>query len=136
MTPRIRVGIALVESEGRYLVRQRPHQPGSPMPGFWEFPGGKCEADEPPAEAAVRECWEESGLRVWVRALRRAFEHHYPHGLVQLHYFDCVVCDQAAEPEAGTGFRWIPVHELSRLTFPEANDVILHDLARSGEIDE
>ena len=58
----IRVGIALVERGGCYLVRRRPPLPGSPMPGVWEFPGGKCEPGESPASATVRECLEEAGL--------------------------------------------------------------------------
>jgi len=34
---------ALVDSDGRVLLAQRPE--GKPMSGLWEFPGGKIEAD-------------------------------------------------------------------------------------------
>lgn len=106
------------------------------MPGYWEFPGGKCEPDELPEQAAVRECCEESGLVVSVRRLRRTIEHHYPHGFVQLHYFDCVPRDRDAEPAPDTGFRWVALGELVQLAFPEANELILQDLAGSEPINE
>ncbi len=42
---------------------------------YWTLPGGGLEAGETPAEAAVREVWEETGLRV--RAIRMLFERSY-----------------------------------------------------------
>lgn len=39
------------------LVRQRDG-------GVWSTPGGSMEFDETPADAVVREAWEETGLRV------------------------------------------------------------------------
>jgi 8-oxo-dGTP pyrophosphatase MutT (NUDIX family) len=32
--------------------------------GHWSLPGGAIDPDEAPADAAVRECWEETGLLV------------------------------------------------------------------------
>jgi 8-oxo-dGTP diphosphatase len=127
----ILVGIALVERDGRYLIRQRPPVPGSPMPGYWEFPGGKCEGGETPGEAAVRECGEETGMRVRLESRRRVVEHEYPHGRVELHYFDCRPDDPDADPDASSGFLWVPATDLPGLRFPEANEPILGDLARA-----
>ena len=45
---------------------------------YWTLPGGGLEAGETPAEAAVREVWEETGLRV--RAVRLLWEGSYGHG--------------------------------------------------------
>lgn len=126
----IRVGIGLIRRGGDYLIRRRPPLPGSPMPGVWEFPGGKCEPGESPEQAAARECEEETGLPVILGACRRIVAHRYPHGFVELHYFDASPADPLAEPAADSGFRWVPVAELPGLTFPEANGPILEDLAR------
>lgn len=121
------VGIGLVARDGRYLIRQRP--PGSAMPGYWEFPGGKCEPAESPERAAQRECYEETGLDVVVQRLRRRTVHRYPHAYVELSYFDCTPVDSQAEPEPGTGFRWVAATQLPDLRFPEANEPILEELA-------
>jgi 8-oxo-dGTP diphosphatase len=130
MSKPIQVGIGLVKRGGCYLIRQRPDQPGSPMPGYWEFPGGKCEPHELPAAAARRECWEEAGLRVFTLGTRRVITHEYTHGLVELHYVDCSPDDPGAEPAPGSGFQWVSARELPAHRFPEANDVIVAELAR------
>jgi 8-oxo-dGTP diphosphatase len=56
------VAAALVDSDGRVLIAQRP--PGKAMSGLWEFPGGKIEAGESPEDALVRELREELGIAV------------------------------------------------------------------------
>ena len=66
-----------------------------------------------------------------VGRLRRVIEHRYPHGHVRLYFFDCAPADPAAEPAAGSGFRWVPADELLSLRFPEANEPILDELARA-----
>ena len=54
------------EREGKVLlVRRRV----SPRQGLWTFPAGFVEFDEDPAEAAVRECREETGLEVELTGL-------------------------------------------------------------------
>jgi 8-oxo-dGTP diphosphatase len=116
-----------------YLIRRRPDRPGSPMPGVWEFPGGKCDPGETPAAATLRECREETGLGIVLGPLRRVITHRYTHGLVELHYFDCALENPDAEPDPGSGFLWVPARTLPSLTFPEANGPILDELARPAE---
>ena len=43
------VAIGLIRRGDRYLIRRRPE--GTVYAGYWEFPGGKCEPGETPAEA-------------------------------------------------------------------------------------
>ncbi len=124
------VGIGLIRRGETYLVRRRPA--GTVYAGYWEFPGGKCEPGESPAQTAVRECLEETGLAVVVDRLRRVIEHRYPHGHVRLHFFDCVPLDPGAEPAAGSGCRWVQTAELGALRFPEANEPILEELKQGG----
>lgn len=60
--PLIVVAAALIDTDGRLLVQQRPQ--GKPMAGLWEFPGGKVEANELPEAALIRELHEELGVDV------------------------------------------------------------------------
>jgi len=127
------VAIGLIEWDGRYLIRQRPPLPDSPMPGTWEFPGGKCHPGEAPEDCVRRECLEEVGLPVTVRHLRRIVRHVYPHGFVELHFFDCrLATDAVAEPDPATGFHWVTVFELPSYTFPGANEAVVADLVREA----
>ena len=124
-----RIGIGLIGRGGSFLIRRRPAVPGSPMPGVWEFPGGKLEPGETPQQATARECREETGLAVIIDRLDRRNVFDYPHGLVELHYYHARPLDPAAEPDAATGFRWVRASELPAYTFPPANDELIADLA-------
>ena len=56
----------LVERESKVLlVRRRLN----PRKGMWTFPAGFVDFDEDPADAAVRECREETGLEVEITGL-------------------------------------------------------------------
>jgi 8-oxo-dGTP diphosphatase len=56
------VAAALVDSDGRVLIAQRPQ--GKQLAGLWEFPGGKVEPGETPEDALIRELAEELGITV------------------------------------------------------------------------
>ncbi len=56
------VAAALVDSDGRVLIAQRPE--GKQLAGQWEFPGGKVEPGETPEVALIRELEEELGIVV------------------------------------------------------------------------
>ena len=63
--PKVAVEI-LVEREGQILLVERLNDPGK---GLWSLPGGYMDSDEEPAQAAERECREETGLEVRVTRL-------------------------------------------------------------------
>jgi ADP-ribose pyrophosphatase YjhB (NUDIX family) len=59
-------GALVVDSAGRLLLGKRAI---SPFCGLWDIPGGFLEADEHPEAGAVREVFEETGLRVELTGL-------------------------------------------------------------------
>lgn len=54
------------------LVMRRDDIPTIRWPGQWDLPGGAREGDESPAECALRELAEETGLRLTPDRLTRA----------------------------------------------------------------
>jgi 8-oxo-dGTP diphosphatase len=58
--PMLVVAAALHRADGRWLMHRRP--PGKHHAGLWEFPGGKVEPSEMPAQALERELGEELGI--------------------------------------------------------------------------
>ncbi|WP_421868013.1 NUDIX hydrolase [Pararhizobium sp.] len=50
---------AILERDGRYLLVRRANPPSADM---YAFPGGRAEAGETPAQTAVREFQEETGI--------------------------------------------------------------------------
>ncbi len=84
MVTEVAVGI-LQRADGQVLLAQRPA--GKPYEGWWEFPGGKCEANETPASALDRELLEELGVQVQHKRAWLVQDFVYPHATVQLYFF-------------------------------------------------
>ncbi|MCR4414227.1 MAG: (deoxy)nucleoside triphosphate pyrophosphohydrolase [Thermoguttaceae bacterium] len=122
----VSVAVAVVQYADQVLVGRRPE--GSPLAGFWEFPGGKVQPHETPEQAAVRECREETGLEVRLVGPVQEVLYEYPHGPVCLYFHCATPLDPTRSPTAP--FRWVPVGELAEYRFPPANAPIVEQLLR------
>jgi 8-oxo-dGTP diphosphatase len=126
---RIVVTAAVIERDGRYLVTRRPN--GTHLAGFWEFPGGKCDAGEPLVACLAREIAEELDAPVRIGNEIHQVAHAYPERTVELHFFRC---ELLGEPRAvlGQEMRWAARAELASLEFPPADAELIGLLARDG----
>ncbi len=75
----------ILRPDGRFLLGRRPG--GGFYAGYWEFPGGKVEANETPREALLRELQEELGIAVGTAYPWITREFSYEHARVRLHFF-------------------------------------------------
>ena len=121
------IAIAVVVKNNRFLIRRRAMEQS--LSGFWEFPGGKVELGESPAQAAVRECVEETSLRVEVIGEYPSQLQRYEHGEVLLHFFCCIPLDPGEKPAGG--FCWVDRADLAMYAFPEGNRSLLALLLNS-----
>ena len=120
----IKVVAGLIYRDGALLVCRRRADGAFPLK--WEFPGGKVLSGELPAEAAVRECREETGLEVVVTSAFDPIVHTYAYGTLELHFFRCRL---AAAGAPHPPFAWVAAEDMARLQFPAANQPILAALA-------
>ena len=103
-----RVAVAIIErvvnGEYQVLFAQRPE--GKAYAGYWEFPGGKIEANETVVEALIREIDEELGIHIHSATLWRSERFSYEHAHVELNF--CRSRDWFGEPQGreGQAFAW------------------------------
>ena len=121
------VTAAVVERDGRFLVTRR--QSGVHLGGFWEFPGGKCEAGEDRAVCLARELREELGVGATVGGELFATTHDYADRSVELHFLCCTL-DGEPTPQMGQEMRWVSARDLGTLEFPPADAELIRLLAR------
>ena len=130
------IAAAVVWRGPRLLIARRPED--GLLGGLWEFPGGKVEPGETPAEAASREVSEELGVSVEVLDTLAVVRHAYSHFRITLHLFHArwINGGPAAE-QAGPGNdspRWVLPAELRRYAFPAANHAVIRQLARGEHL--
>lgn len=117
---------ARTSPHARILIQQRA--PTGLLGGLWEFPGGKIEPGEKPAQCVAREIREELGLEVKVREKIAVVKHAYSHFSITLHAFACDYVSGRVRLKGAQAFRWVRPADLSTYPFPAANKKILAQL--------
>ncbi|MBQ3060643.1 MAG: (deoxy)nucleoside triphosphate pyrophosphohydrolase [Desulfovibrio sp.] len=125
---RIEVAAGIIWREGRFLAAQRPSD--KIQAGWWEFPGGKLEADENAVTALARELQEELGIRVIECAFWQCVEHAYAERgfAARLHFFHVTAFEGEPCPSEGQVVRWVSPDEACELGFLPADADILEEL--------
>ena len=111
------------------LIAQRP--PGKWQAGRWEFPGGKIEQSESPADAVVRELREELGVTVRAARPLGDFSHDYQDRSVRIGLW--LVSAWEGDPSGldGQALRWVALPQLVHWDLLEADRPMLEPLRRA-----
>lgn len=99
----VAVGV-LLQPDGAFLLTSRPE--GKVYAGYWEFPGGKLEAQETVEQALRRELHEELGITIAAAELWKTQMVDYPHALVRLHFCKVRQWAGALQMREAQSFAW------------------------------
>ncbi len=126
------VTAAVIERNASFLLTRRPE--GTHLAGTWEFPGGKCEAEETPEACLRRELREELDVDANVGEEMFRTRYHYPDRFLELRFFRCQI---SGEPRAvqGQEMRWVLRREVTSLSFPPADAAFIESLCE-GQIEK
>ncbi|MBQ6638038.1 MAG: (deoxy)nucleoside triphosphate pyrophosphohydrolase, partial [Lachnospiraceae bacterium] len=119
----IRVVAAVIQSvnengEPVILATQRGY--GEYKDG-WEFPGGKIETGESPAEALVREIREELDTTIVVGELIDTIEYDYPDFHLSMDCFLCEIEDGSPVLKEHEAARWLTKEQLNSVDWLPAD---------------
>ena len=111
------VGIALLDSQNRVLIAQRPSH--KVFGDKWEFPGGKIEPGESVEACIIREIKEELDVDVVTRDYVGVESFDYHDSKITMHLFTGQIIDNATitlmEHQDAL---WVNVLELDSFDFP------------------
>src|SRR3712207_1246305 len=116
------VAVALVDTDNRILIAQRPE--GKQLAGLWEFPGGKMEPGERPEETLIRELREELGIAVEAPCLAPLTfaSHAYEDFHLLMPLYACRRWDGFVQPREGQALKWVRAAELRDHPMPVADE--------------
>ena len=119
---------AILERDGLVLACRR--RENDPHPLKWEFPGGKVEVGESPADALRRELHEELGIAAEIGEEVTRYEYCYPDKKPILLIFYRVT-NFAGEPRNRVfqEIQWAPAARLRHLDFLEGDVDFVRTLA-------
>jgi mutator protein MutT len=102
------------------LVRRR----NPPDAGLWGYPGGRVEPGEAPAEAAIRELREETGVEARPSRALTLIEVRQEGFAFDLHAHLCsYVTGTPAAADDVSAAEWVPAHEVLARSRPMSRDV-------------
>jgi 8-oxo-dGTP diphosphatase len=119
------VAVALMDSDNRILIAQRPE--GKQLAGLWEFPGGKLDPNERPEQALIRELREELGIEVKDSCLApltfASYAYEEFHLLMPLYV--CRRWEGVVRPLEGQALKWVQARDLRHYPMPPADEPLI-----------
>jgi 8-oxo-dGTP diphosphatase len=128
LNPKVVAG-TIPEEHGRVLLTRRSINPGR---GLWTFPGGFVDFGESVEDAAVRETFEETGLKVDLTGLHNVYS--YPGAPVIIVYRAKVIGGTLTMCEENDCLEWVAPEAIDwdTLAFPSTREALREWVAARG----
>jgi ADP-ribose pyrophosphatase YjhB (NUDIX family) len=129
LNPKV-VGATVPEMDGRVLLTRRSIDPGR---GLWTFPGGFVDFGETVTDAAVRETYEETGLKVDLTGLLDVYS--YPGAPVIIVYRARVIGGTLTTCDENDALEWVAPDDIpwDRLAFQSTREALREWVGSRGE---
>jgi mutator protein MutT len=123
----IDVVAGIIVRDNRFLAARRSLSMSEP--GFWEFPGGKVEAEETLGQALARELEEELSIAMDAFSLWKVKEKKVKGRAIRLFFHLVTEFSGAPTPREGQELAWITCEEARGYSFLPADEEILSELS-------
>jgi len=134
----VRVAVAIIEQQGRYLITQR--RSTDVLAGLWEFPSGKVETGDTDEAALRRELRERAGVAADVGDVIGHRTHRSEGCVVDLVFYRATIpVTRQPRPLRVAELRWVAPRELENYAFPPADQAtadLLLEINRDAQLAE
>ncbi|WP_163100311.1 (deoxy)nucleoside triphosphate pyrophosphohydrolase [Peribacillus alkalitolerans] len=134
MKKTVRVVGAVIEN-GKQEILCALRSPEMSLPNLWEYPGGKIEEGESPAQCLIREIKEELGCTIEVFDLVENVHHEYDAIIVNLLTYKAKIVEGIPEAKEHAELKWVPLQELENLEWAPA-DIPTNNVLLSNQINK
>ena len=118
----IEVVAAIIRKDDMIFATQRGY---GDFKDWWEFPGGKMEAEETPEEALVREIKEELSTDISVDKFLYTVNYDYPKFHLTMHCYMCSLLSEALHLNEHEAAKWLNREDIHSVNWLPADEILL-----------
>ena len=125
---RIQVVAAVIRRDNQVFATQRGY---GNYKDWWEFPGGKVESGETPADALIREIAEELNTEIGIDGFLTTVEYDYPEFHLSMDCFWCHIKEGTLTLLEHEAARWLPLDNLRQVDWLPADILVVEEIEKN-----
>ncbi|MBQ9911251.1 MAG: (deoxy)nucleoside triphosphate pyrophosphohydrolase [Lachnospiraceae bacterium] len=98
---------------------------------WWEFPGGKVEAEETPEAALIREIREELETEITVDRFLVTVQYEYPEFNLTMDCFWCSITEGHLSLLEHEAAKWLPITNLRQVNWLPADVLVVQEIEKT-----
>ena len=125
---RIQVVAAVIRRDNQVFATQRGY---GNYKDWWEFPGGKVESGETPADALIREIAEELNTEIGIDGFLTTVEYDYPEFHLSMDCFWCHIKEGTLTLLEHEAARWLPIDNLRQVDWLPEDILVVEEIEKN-----